>query len=235
MNTQPSTNVLNKIHECSRSPNKKDKIIVVCSKGESSPPPQEDQPKRKRRVMLDDQVSVFEIHSRTEYTYDEVRACWYSPSEIKMFRSDCCTMARTPMADGCFLEEHWRRLLRKGPGAPDKADFQKQKVGYSQGHVCGIYRTRNTMFLDRRWSAQRPSRRVDTTDVSGAISRVQSQRETQRTFRSGGSGFRSWKGGWLFQQNFPIMERMVVPAESPGRHSKCCPKCPQRAATSITM
>jgi hypothetical protein len=87
MHSQPITNVLNTVQKCSRSPNNKKYEIIV--KGRQSPPPpqEKDHRKRKRRVAFDDQVRVVGMHTRTEYTDDEVRACWYSPSELKLIRS----------------------------------------------------------------------------------------------------------------------------------------------------
>jgi hypothetical protein len=211
MNTQPSTNVLNKIHECSRSPNKKDKIIVVCSKGESSPPPQEDQPKRKRRVMLDDQVSVFEIHSRTEYTYDEVRACWYSPSEIKMFRSDCCTMARTPMA--AFLKntgedycgrglEHLTKLTSKSR----KSDIAKAMfaVFIEQEIQCswiddGAPSAPPDELIRQTYLAQSRGSKVSAR-LKGLSDQAEAASDHGKEDGCSSRIFRSWKG-WLFQQN----------------------------------
>jgi hypothetical protein len=49
MHSQPITNMLNTIQKCSRSPNKKDEVIV---KDESPPPHEDHDRKRKRKLRL---------------------------------------------------------------------------------------------------------------------------------------------------------------------------------------
>jgi hypothetical protein len=104
MRSQPITNVLNTVQ--------KDEIIM---KGEGSPaPPQEDHRKRKRRVAFDNRARVFEIHIGIEYTNDEVGACWYSPSELQLFRSQTAFLKNNTGEDyGARGPEHLTMLRSK--------------------------------------------------------------------------------------------------------------------------
>jgi hypothetical protein len=107
MHSRPITNMLNTVKRCSRSPSKKDEIIV---KGEI-PPPQEDHRKR-RRVMFDDRVHVFEVPTSTKYTNDEVMACWYTASELQLFRSQRAFLKNTAGEDYCERGPEHLTMLR---------------------------------------------------------------------------------------------------------------------------
>jgi hypothetical protein len=206
MNSLPITNVLNKIQMCSRSPNKKDEIIVVVVNKCESPPPQKDQRTRKRRVAFDDQVRVFEIHSHTEYTTVEVRACWYSPSELVMFRSDCTTMAflKNTGEDYCARGlEHLTTLTSKSR----KADIAKAMfaVFIEQEMQCswtGGEEAPNSTSPDEliRATYMAQSRR---SKVNARLKGISDQAEAASDHgkEDGCSSriVRSWKG-WLFQQ-----------------------------------
>jgi hypothetical protein len=163
MKSQPITNVLSAVE--------KDEIIV---KGESSPAaPQGNRRKRKRRVAFDDRVRIFEIHIRIEYTNDEVRACWYSPSELQLFRSQTAFLKNNTEEDyGARGAEHLTKLRSfvnaRLKGLPDEAEA-------ASDHRKGAGSSRIVRSLWKGWLFQQKE-----ADMSKTSSKNNANRRHQR-------------------------------------------------------
>ena len=216
MNSQPFTNVLNTIQQCTRSPNKKDEItMLVSNKGESQAPQEQDNSKRKRGVAIDDRVRIYEIHTRTEYTNDEVRDCWYSPSELKLFRSDCCTMARAPKA---FLKNTGEDYCARGLEHLTTLTCKSRKLDISKAMFA--------VFIEQEmhsWTTDGPSvtppdelireaylAQCRRSKVSARLKGLSDQAEAAcdygKNVCSNSRIVRSWKG-WLLRQKVPEMSK----------------------------